>query len=215
MLGLSPEYQTLVHWYFQPGGSDFLFYLSAFYPHLSTDASRDFSYGFFCLSLCSPFDCFLSSSSGACPSGLFCCVCLSSAYSSSSSPSILSSFFWCSSGSSSFLSLCCAGVGCVRGAFYGWVFVCSSCFPSCFRSFLCASSFLTFSSSCSSFLGSTFIFSLFLGSLCFNELQLQWLVLLQQFLYALRWLRILRLLSFAPLLSLSLRQCPLPPLPLC
>ena len=45
MLGLSPEYQTLVRWYFQPGGSDFLFYLSAFYPHLSTDASRDFSYG--------------------------------------------------------------------------------------------------------------------------------------------------------------------------
>ena len=39
-------------------------------------------------------------------------------------------------------------------------------------------------------------------------------MLLRRFLYALRWLRILRLLSFAPLLSLSLRQCPLPQLPL-
>ena len=39
MLGLSPEYQTLARWYFQSGGLDFLSYLSAFYPHLSTDAS--------------------------------------------------------------------------------------------------------------------------------------------------------------------------------
>ena len=166
MLGLFPEYQTLGHWYFQSGGLDFLSYLSTFYPHLSTDASHDFSSGS-SVFLCSPLDCFLSSasfsfssSSGAWPSSLFCCVCLSSASGSSSSPSVFSSFFWCSSGSSSFLS---AALG--WGAFYGWGFVCS-CFPSCFCSFffLCASFFLTFSSS---FLGSAFVFSLFLGSLCF------------------------------------------------
>ena len=32
-------------WYFQSGGSDFRAYLSAFYPHLSSDASRDFASG--------------------------------------------------------------------------------------------------------------------------------------------------------------------------
>ena len=45
VLGLSLEYQTLARWYFQSGGSDFRAYLSAFYPHLSSDASRDFACG--------------------------------------------------------------------------------------------------------------------------------------------------------------------------
>ena len=45
MLGLSQDYQSLAHWYFLSGGSDFRAYLSAFYPHLSSDASRDFSSG--------------------------------------------------------------------------------------------------------------------------------------------------------------------------
>ena len=45
MLGLSQDYQSLARWYFLSGGSDFLAYLSAFYPHLSSDASRDFSSG--------------------------------------------------------------------------------------------------------------------------------------------------------------------------
>ena len=45
MLGLSQDYQSLARWYFLSGGSDFRAYLSAFYPHLSSDASRDFSSG--------------------------------------------------------------------------------------------------------------------------------------------------------------------------
>ena len=45
MLGLSQDYQSLARWYFLSGGSDFRVYLSAFYPHLSSDASRDFSSG--------------------------------------------------------------------------------------------------------------------------------------------------------------------------
>ena len=45
VLGLSREFQTLARWYFQSGGSNFRAYLSAFYPHLSPDASRDFSSG--------------------------------------------------------------------------------------------------------------------------------------------------------------------------
>ena len=38
---LSRDYQSLARWYFLSGGSDFRAYLSAFYPHLSSDASRD------------------------------------------------------------------------------------------------------------------------------------------------------------------------------
>ena len=45
MLGLSQDYQSLARWYFLSGGSDFHAYLSAFYPHFSSDASRDFSSG--------------------------------------------------------------------------------------------------------------------------------------------------------------------------
>ena len=45
MLGFSQDYQSLARWYFLCGGSDFRAYLSAFYPHLSSDASRDFSSG--------------------------------------------------------------------------------------------------------------------------------------------------------------------------
>ena len=45
VLGFSREYQSLARWYFQSGGSDFRAYLSAFYPHLSPDASRDFASG--------------------------------------------------------------------------------------------------------------------------------------------------------------------------
>ena len=45
MLGLSQDYQSLARWYFLSGGSDFRAYLFAFYPHLSSDASRDFSSG--------------------------------------------------------------------------------------------------------------------------------------------------------------------------
>ena len=45
MLGLSQDYQSLARWYFLSGGSDFRAYLSVFYPHLSSDASRDFSSG--------------------------------------------------------------------------------------------------------------------------------------------------------------------------
>ena len=45
MLGLSQDYQSLARWYFLSGGLDFRAYLSAFYPHLSSDASRDFSSG--------------------------------------------------------------------------------------------------------------------------------------------------------------------------
>ena len=45
MLGLSQDYQSLARWYSLSGGSDFRAYLSAFYPHLSSDASRDFSSG--------------------------------------------------------------------------------------------------------------------------------------------------------------------------
>ena len=45
MLGLSQDYQSLARWYFLSGGSDFRADLSAFYPHLSSDASRDFSSG--------------------------------------------------------------------------------------------------------------------------------------------------------------------------
>ena len=45
MLGLSQDYQSLARWYFLSGGSDFHAYLSAFYPHLSSDASRDSSSG--------------------------------------------------------------------------------------------------------------------------------------------------------------------------
>ena len=39
MLGLSQDYQSLARWYFLSGGSDFRAYLSAFYPHLSSDVS--------------------------------------------------------------------------------------------------------------------------------------------------------------------------------
>ena len=45
VLGLSHDYQCLAPWYFQSGGSDFRSYLSAFYSHLSSDASRDFTSG--------------------------------------------------------------------------------------------------------------------------------------------------------------------------
>ena len=45
MLGLSQGYQSLARWYFLSGGSDFRAYLSAFYPHFSSVASRDFSSG--------------------------------------------------------------------------------------------------------------------------------------------------------------------------
>ena len=45
VLGLSQDYQYLARWYFQSGGSDFRAYLSAFYPHLSSDASCDFASG--------------------------------------------------------------------------------------------------------------------------------------------------------------------------
>ena len=45
MLGLSQDCQSLARWYFLSGGSDFHAYLSAFYPRLSSDASRDFSSG--------------------------------------------------------------------------------------------------------------------------------------------------------------------------
>ena len=45
MLGLSQGYQSLARWYSLSGGSDFWAYLSAFYPHLSSDASHDFSSG--------------------------------------------------------------------------------------------------------------------------------------------------------------------------
>ena len=45
MLGLSRDFQSLTRWYFLSGGSDFRAYLSAFYPHLSSDASRAFSSG--------------------------------------------------------------------------------------------------------------------------------------------------------------------------
>ena len=45
VLGLSREYQALGRWYFGSGGTDFFAHLSAFYPHLSADASRDFSSG--------------------------------------------------------------------------------------------------------------------------------------------------------------------------
>ena len=48
MLGLSQDYQSPARWYFLSGGgggSDFHAYLSAFCPHLSSDASRDFSSG--------------------------------------------------------------------------------------------------------------------------------------------------------------------------
>ena len=44
-LGLSAEYQSLTHWYFQSGGSDFHAYVSSFFSHLSADASRDFFSG--------------------------------------------------------------------------------------------------------------------------------------------------------------------------
>ena len=46
-LDLSSEYQSLARWYFQfgGGGSDFLSYVASFFPHLSADASRDFSSG--------------------------------------------------------------------------------------------------------------------------------------------------------------------------
>ena len=47
MLGLSQDYQSLARWCFLSGGSDSRAYLSAFYPHLSSDASHDFSSGFF------------------------------------------------------------------------------------------------------------------------------------------------------------------------
>ena len=42
---MSQDYQSLARWYCLSGGSDFRAYLSAFYPHLSSDASRDFSSG--------------------------------------------------------------------------------------------------------------------------------------------------------------------------
>ena len=45
VLGLSHDCQCLAHWYFQSGGSDFRAYLSAFYAHLSSGASRDFASG--------------------------------------------------------------------------------------------------------------------------------------------------------------------------
>ena len=45
MLGLSRDFQSLTRWYFLSGGSDFRAYLSAFYPYLSSDASRAFSSG--------------------------------------------------------------------------------------------------------------------------------------------------------------------------
>ena len=117
MLGLSREYQTLVCWYFKSGGSDFLAYLSAFYPHLFADTSRDISSG---------SSLFLSAlrliasslplpsaplpppglappvSSVACSSGVLCGFCLASTSGSSSSSSAFSFFLRCSSFSSSF-----------------------------------------------------------------------------------------------------------------
>ena len=45
VLGLSDEYLSLACWYVGVGGSDFLSLLSSHCPHLSADASRDFSSG--------------------------------------------------------------------------------------------------------------------------------------------------------------------------
>ena len=45
VLGLSVDYQSLTRWYFVSGDSEIRAYLSAFYPHLSSDASRDFFSG--------------------------------------------------------------------------------------------------------------------------------------------------------------------------
>ena len=44
-LGLFVEYQSLARWFVQSGGFDFLAYVSSYFPHLSADASRDFSSG--------------------------------------------------------------------------------------------------------------------------------------------------------------------------
>ena len=112
----------MAHWYFQSGGSDFRAYLSAFYPHLSSDASRDFASGssvFFSAlhSVASSFDVFGCSSS----SFVFRCCPLFSAFGSAFLRSLLylSAFFsWFSVGS--------AGVRCVRvGVCVGGLF-CSS-----------------------------------------------------------------------------------------
>ena len=93
VLGLSHDYQFLAHWYFQSWGSDFRAYLSAFYPQLSSDASRDFTSGssvFFSAlrSVASSFSVFCSSSSA-----VFHCFTLFLAFSSASiSSSFLRSF---------------------------------------------------------------------------------------------------------------------------
>ena len=109
-------------------------YLSAFYPHLSSDASRDFSSGssLFLSALRSIASSLPLPPASLPPPELVPLLLLpSSASGSSSSPSAFSFFVWCSSGSSSSSSLSCAGAGCVRGAFYGWGFFCSSGFPFC------------------------------------------------------------------------------------
>ena len=52
---MSSQYQALACWYFQSGGSDFHSYVASFFPHLSADASLDFSSGssLFLSALCS------------------------------------------------------------------------------------------------------------------------------------------------------------------
>ena len=212
VLGLSAEYQTLARWYFKSGGSDFLSYLSAFYPHLSADASRDFSSGS-SLSFCSLLDCLLSSaslclssSSGVCPSGVLCCSCLSSASGSSSSPSAFSFFFWFFLRLLLLLSLLCWGgvrPRCVlRLGFLLLLLV--SLLLRLFPLSLCL--LLLYLLSLRLLLSSLHLLLLsLLGVLWVCVLRLRRLVLLRRFLWTLRWLRILHILSFAPFLCLSLR----------
>ena len=151
---------------FSLGGSDFRAHLSAFYPHLSSDASRDFTYGssvFFSAlrSFASSFSVFCSSSSA-----VFHCFTLFLAFSSSFLRSFLrlSAFFsWFSFGS--------AGVGCVHiGVCIGGLFcssgvsssVCS--FFSILRASACCFFFFFFSAPGCSNAYSTFLFLLFFGS---------------------------------------------------
>ena len=168
VLGLSQDYQYLARWYFQSGGSDFRAYLSAFNPHLSSDASCDFTSGssvFFSalhavtslpqLSLAAPP---LLSSSPAVPSSQP----TAPPFSGPPSASLTSSEF----------SVGSAGLGGVRVGFCVGGVVCSSGISSSVRSIFspfCASTccfcFPFSASGCLCAL-STCLFPLFFGSSC-------------------------------------------------
>ena len=210
VLGLSSEYQALARWYFKSGGSDFLAYLSAFYPHLSADASRDFSSGslLFLSALCSIASSLSLPSASLPPPGLAPPVSsVAPVFPQPPAPPPLPQPFPSSPGDPpapppSLSPALGWGVSVVRstvGVSFAPLGVLSALPLSLCLLLLCLLSLRLLLSSLHLLLLSL------RGVLWVCVLWLRWLVLLWRILWTLQWLRILRVLSFAPFLCLSLR----------